>query len=316
MKPYYQDDHVTLYHGDCIEVMRSMSDSSIDSIVTDPPYGLGFAGKKWDALPPGEEWASECLRVLKPGGHMLAFGGTRTWHRLTVAVEDAGIEIRDNIAWMYGTGFPKSRASLKPAFEPIIVGRKPYKGSLTENEDRYGTGVLNIDECRVGGAVGNGLGRWPSNVVLDEESAEMLDRQSGVLKSGALSPYTPNHQDPSSWRISGSKEYESPASTGGASRFYYVAKAPGRERPTFNGVKHATVKPLTLMRHLVRLVTPAGGIALDTFAGSGTTIEAATLEGYKSIGIEREAEYLPLIEARIARSKPDNQSTLDLGDIA
>src|SRR5450759_1092068 len=107
-KPYYADESVTLWHGDCLEVMRDIADASVDSIVTDPPYGLGFMGKAWDDLPPGLPWARECLRVLKPGGHLLAFGGTRTSHRLACAIEDAGFEIRDSIAWLYGSGFPKS----------------------------------------------------------------------------------------------------------------------------------------------------------------------------------------------------------------
>lgn len=108
MSPYYEDESATVYSGDCLGVLASLNEGSIDAIVTDPPYGLGFMGKEWDALPPGLPWAQECLRVLKPGGHLLAFGGTRTWHRLAVAVEDAGFEIRDSIAWLYGSGFPKS----------------------------------------------------------------------------------------------------------------------------------------------------------------------------------------------------------------
>ena len=186
--PYYQDEHVTLHHGDCIDVMRTMPDASIDAIVTDPPYGLGFMGRKWDDLPPSLPWAQECLRVLKPGGHLLAFGGSRTWHRLAVAVEDAGFDIRDSIAWLYGQGFPKSHdvskaidkaagaerevvgiggksgkarnsmagdfagewdttapatpdaerwqgwgTALKPAFEPVVVARKPLAGTVAAN---------------------------------------------------------------------------------------------------------------------------------------------------------------------------------------
>src|SRR5688572_23655790 len=105
--------------GDCLALMPTLADASIDAIVTDPPYGLGFMGRAWDALPPGLPWARECLRVLKPGGHLLAFGGTRTSHRLVCAIEDAGFEIRDTIAWMYGSGFPKGQGCLKPAHEPI-----------------------------------------------------------------------------------------------------------------------------------------------------------------------------------------------------
>lgn len=274
-------------HGDCLEIMKMLPDNSVDSIVTDPPYGLGFMGKAWDALPPGLEWATECLRVLKPGGHLLAFGGTRTWHRLAVAVEDAGFEIRDSIAWMYGSGFPKHRANLKPAFEPIVMARKSYKGSLTANEAIHGTGALNINGCRIGdgkdrvsggprtardplrkwnmGETGTrpSGGRWPTNVTLSDEIADGLAE----------------------------------------ARFFYVAKAPDKERPVVDGIGHATVKPLALMRWLVRLITPAGGTVLEPFAGSGTTVEACILEGFHCIAIEREAEYLPLIQARIDRQE-------------
>lgn len=283
-----QMSHV-IHHGDCIEVMRTLPGNSVDSIVTDPPYGLGFMGKAWDALPPGLEWATECKRVLKPGGHLLAFGGTRTWHRLALSIEEAGFEIRDSIAWMYGSGFPKHRAALKPAFEPIVMARKPYKGSLTTNEAIHGTGALNIDGCRIEagegdtwntgiGGIGYGAringytkgegrvaptqGRWPANVVLSESGADTL---------------------------------------GDESRFFYVAKASRDERPIVDGVAHATVKPLTLMRWLVKLVTPGGGTVLEPFAGSGTTVEACILEGFHCIAIERESEYLPLIQARIER---------------
>jgi hypothetical protein len=318
-------------HGDCIEVMRGMDEASVDSIVTDPPYGLGFMGKAWDDLPPGVEWATECLRVLKPGGYMLAFGGTRTWHRLAVAVEDAGFEIRDSIAWLHGQGFPKGAAGLKPAHEPIVVARKRPSAPRT--------GILQIDACRIDAAspvqasaskgdpfgpgrypIGEGRlysasGRWPANVVLDETQAHTLDAQSGILHS--QDPRTRYRAQDPAWSPSGTprgdhgvRTQSTGADKGGASRFYYVAKASTKERPVVNGVAHATVKPLTLMRWLVRLVTPPGGTILDPFAGSGTTVEAAIQEGFAVIGIERDAEYLPLIDARITRNDP----TLDLGD--
>lgn len=320
----------TVLHGDCIEVMRTMEPNSFDAIVTDPPYGLGFMGKAWDALPPGKEWAEECLRVLKPGGHILAFGGSRTWHRLAVAIEDAGFEMRDSIAWLYGSGFPKHRATLKPAFEPIVMGRKPFKGSLVSNEAIHGTGALNIDAARIASAEkigtrpaptktegwgmgGEGksgwtqsnIGRWPANVILDEHTAELLDQQSG----NSLSSRTGiRSTDVDAGVYGGGIGRRAAGSTrighgdsGGASRFFYVAKAPKKERPNVDGTVHATVKPLTLMRHLIKLVTPVGGTVLDTFGGSGTTAEAAMLEGYASIIIEREAEYLPLIQHRIDR---------------
>src|SRR5690606_36830154 len=143
---------VDIRQGDCLEVMADMADNSIDAIVTDPPYGLGFMGKEWDALPPGEEWARECLRVLKPGGHLLAFGGSRTWHRLAVAVEDAGFEIRDSIAWLYGSGFPKSldvsKAIDKAAgAEREVVGFDPsrYRDNSRHNETKYDTEAHPVD---------------------------------------------------------------------------------------------------------------------------------------------------------------------------
>lgn len=141
--------------GDCLELLRGMPDNSIDSIVTDPPYGLSFMGKRWDYDVPATEVWAECLRVLKPGGHLLAFAGTRTQHRMAVRIEDAGFEIRDMIAWVYGSGFPKSHngewggTALKPALEPVTVARKPLAGTVEANWREHGTGALNIDGCRV-----------------------------------------------------------------------------------------------------------------------------------------------------------------------
>ena len=108
MNLHHQDNTTKVIHGDCIETMNQMEPESVDAIVTDPPYGLSFMSAKWDATPPGVQWAEACYRVLKPGGHIVAFGGTRTWHRLAVAIEDAGFEMRDSLAWLYGSGFPKS----------------------------------------------------------------------------------------------------------------------------------------------------------------------------------------------------------------
>jgi hypothetical protein len=311
----------TTIRSECIAAMRQLPEASIDAIVTDPPYGLGFMGKAWDDLPPGEEWARECLRVLKPGGHLLAFGGTRTWHRLAVAVEDAGFEIRDSLAWMHGQGFPKGKSQMKPAFEPIVMARKPFKGPMP-----FG---LNIDACRIGDtggtasigepnrlnkvygdgmgglkAVALNAGRWPANVILDDDQAAALDAQSGVTKSAARVGRRSGKDDNTSLgKFAGQAEVKmGHDDQGGASRFFYCAKAPKNERPKVDGIAHPTVKPLSLVRWLVRLVTPPGGTVLDPFAGSGTTLEAAILEGFSVIGIEREAEYLPLIKARIERA--------------
>jgi hypothetical protein len=402
MKPWHQDDRATIYHGDCREVLRSLPDCSVDSIVTDPPYELGFMGKRWDDTGiayDADLWA-ECLRVLKPGGHLLAFGGTRTWHRLAVAVEDAGFEVRDSIAWLYGSGFPKSLdvskaidkaagaerevvgqrevwgrgvkrfpdigqdipvegnasvavtapatpdaarwsgwgTALKPAFEPVVVARKPLTGTVAANVLEHGVGGLNIDGCRIGtdggtagatagpstGIYGNGLngtfsrpvaglGRWPANVVLDEDQADALDKQSGVTASSGRPR---NNGDFKSVAKGTERAHTTFGHTdqGGASRFFYVAKAPARERPKVDGIAHPTVKPLTLMRWLCRLVTPPGGTVLEPFAGSGTTIEAALMEGFCVVAIEREDDYLPLIAARLERvhQEPDDgQLTFD-----
>lgn len=529
MKPYYSDESVRLFHGDCLDVMRTLPDASVDAVVTDPPYGLEFMGKDWDApwktgngfrrsenpadadrenvfgrqSKRGPEyvagvgfqqwcelWTAECLRVLKPGGHLLAFGGTRTWHRLACAVEDAGFEVRDSIAWLYGSGFPKSLdvskaidkrreedreprvrvtswvadecarlgwtrprlceafgvknqpiqswternpahaviptwenwqrlkalvgfgddmdaevlrlngrkgthgeawqtaevtairenamsnwsmdggtkfvtredkapatpdaahwqgwgTALKPAFEPIVVGRKPLAGTVAANVLEHGTGALNIDGCRVatsdslnGGRISTKsdgwdrpwkhdpeavaaahergaaavakaeeLGRWPTNVVLDDTQAVELDRQSGERTSGVLAAHhTRNPKEAGILGAYGSADGERGyGDTGGASRFFptfrYEAKAPASERPKVNGTAHPTVKPLDLMRWLVRLVTPPGGTVLEPFAGSGTTVEACVIEGFKCIAIEKTDEYLPLTVARIHRRR-------------
>ncbi|AWN02572.1 DNA methyltransferase [Mycobacterium phage Oogway] len=413
--------NVDLRLGDCRDILTELEDASVDSIVTDPPYELGFMGKKWDGsgIAFDVEMWEQCLRVLKPGGHLLAFGGSRTWHRLASAIEDAGFEIRDSIAWLYGSGFPKSASiykqtiktleerygsarcdcldprdgqprvdpgrseprrvisdsesgwpkadakvcswcglpdadwlasleplgtALKPAFEPIVVARKPLVGTVAANVLEHGTGALNIDACRVqyepadlgartsrtgtkagtayghngtvrysGGEVAapNNAGRWPTNVVLDEAQAAELDKQSGNLPGGVTVRRNMHGQEQNANGIYGSrKRYASEDFTygdsGGASRFFpvfkYQAKAPTKERPKVDGVAHPTVKPLELMRWLVKLVTPPGGVVLDPFAGSGTTAEACLLEGFDCIAIEKGADYIPLIEHRISRS--------------
>ena len=398
MSVYYSDDAVTIYHGDCRDVLLTMPDASVDAVVTDPPYELGFMGKAWDASGIAYDSAmwGEVLRVLKPGGHLLAFGGTRTWHRMVVAIEDAGFEIRDELAWLYGSGFPKSLdvskaidkaagaerevvgvaagagtantaslgvfaptydatlpatpeaatwqgwgTALKPAHEPICLARKPLVGTVAANVLEHGTGALNVDGCRIatdderrrnarGGD--NGLngesafrirerraqeqpetsGRWPANVLLDEEAAALLDEQSGTLTSGKMAAGTRPRGERTTYGRDAAGGYETrtdtPGDTGGASRFFYVAKASTAERPKVDGIAHATVKPLELMRWLVRLVTPPGGLVLDPFAGSGTTAEACIVEGFRCVLIEKDTDHLPLIEARL--SKPIQPSLL------
>jgi DNA modification methylase len=293
MTPFYTDPLVTLLHGDCIEVMAGLEADSVDAVVTDPPYGLEFMGKSWDSFatekrkpeltPTGEghstsagpflahavnkyvagapfqawceQWGREALRVTKPGGYLLAFGGTRTHHRLVCALEDAGWIIRDELDWIYASGFPKGKANLKPAHEPIVLARKP--GPLRP---------LGIDECRIGTDGGTA---WVS------EGDKGDDGQfGGGIKDGGI--------------------------------FFIIPKADRAERERGltgvdgkRGNTHPTVKSLDLMRHLVRLVTPNGGTVLDPFLGSGTTCLAASEEGFKSIGIERELEYLDIAKGRL-----------------
>lgn len=502
--PQSVDYHVL--HGDCLAVLPGLAAESVDAIVTDPPYGLAFMGKDWDHGVPGEHFWREALRVAKPGAHLLAFGGSRTVHRLAVAIEDAGWEIRDTIMWLYGSGFPKSKdaskaidgmdateeqerrrlqftewirstgltakqidkatgtnmgghyttpasqpaimtrehleavrhlldyvpdwverecdirsiesknmadreviaertmvqgggsslqirmgdrreveanitapatpdairwagwgTALKPAHEPIIVARKPLQGTVAANVVKWGTGAINVDGCRVGSAAdmnpsdfddsrrsapkfsgtfnggkdgqyraGTGevpAGRWPANVVHDgSEEVLMLFPNTG-----------------SSWRADkGNKRkgwhFEAPDTggprgshdTGSAARFFYCAKAskadrdeglegfeakqrggnrpnskddtgkfPDHDHRIMGGNHHPTVKPTSLMRWLVRLVTPPGGVILDPFTGSGSTGKAAMLEGFRFIGIEQDAEYVEIARARIAFAVAD-----------
>lgn len=256
------------------------------------------AFQRWCSL-----WVAEAFRVLKPGGHLVAFGGTRSWHRLACAAEDVGFEIRDSLGWLYSSGFPKSLnveaqlaardakdgsghdqglgagersdwagwgTALKPAFEPIVLARKPLIGTVAENVAAYRIGALNVDGCRIASpdAASDELGRWPSNAFMSDEQAAALGGDVPGLTS----------------------------------RFFWVSKPSRRERVKANGVAHPTVKPLDLMQQLLRLVVPRGGLVLDPFAGSGTTLEAALLEGVNVIAVEREETYLPLIEARASRA--------------
>ena len=564
------------HYGDCLEVLSSLPGQSVDAVVTDPPYGLEFMGKKWDAFEPYAyaqwcgQWAAECMRVLKPGGYLLACGGTRTYHRLTSGIEDAGFEIRDSLIWIHGQGFPKNHdvskaidkaagaerevigpgkrhnstpgligssystqggippetapataeaqqwagwgTALKPAHEPIVaarkpavgvfahsgsgkpqdirkyadayertepatedaikwqgwgtalkpshesivMARKPFKGTVASNVLEHGTGAINIDACRVaatdapntpvvshgaqsrytgtynGGKTSNSeprttsastAGRWPANVVLshspdcvatgikqvkssapgvaggqrfsnqdyaqddysqtmtrserqgyadvggmetvaaydctddcpvaelDRQSGQTvsrkqpqterrggkatnfamttsgqthedsggasrffmqcapdcpvaeLDRQSGELKSGGTyqrsAPNKPLYGETLGRKETASEQYGY-GDQGGASRFFYCAKAPKSERPVIEGVEgHPTVKPLALMRWLVRMVCPPGGLILDPFAGTGTTAEAAELEGFDSVLIESDSVSIQRIYVRM-----------------
>ena len=388
-----------LINADCLEAMTRAKPESVDAIVTDPPYGLAFMGKQWDHGVPGAPFWQAALRVAKPGAHLLAFGGTRTYHRLACAIEDAGWEIRDCLMWVYGSGFPKSLdvskaidkaagaerevvgvstngsgaqpnklsnhttgdtgigyadgsgktfnitapateaakqwegwgTALKPAFEPIILARKPFPTTVAANVLEHGTGGLNIDGCRVeangdklgGGRVSTTTEGWDRPWKHDSEAVEACKARgdAAVAKAEQLGRW------PANFIHDGSDE--ATGLLGDAARFFYCAKASradrdagcdnlplkecgmmeddnypiktgsGNLRETKRKNVHPTVKPTDLMQYLCRLITPPGGVILDPFMGSGSTGKAAMLEGFRFIGIEKEAEYLEIAKARI-----------------
>jgi len=347
-----------LINSDCVVAMKEMADNSVDSIVTDPPYGLEFMGKEWDYDVPNKEMWKEALRVLKPGGYLLSFAGSRTYHRMVVNIEDAGFEIRDQIMWIYGSGFPKSHniskamdktpeakqwdgwgTALKPAHEPIVVARKPLIGTVVENVLEYGTGGLNLDGCRIGieggtsridgsnagkernklhggnfGVQDIGKGRFPANVILDEEAGAMLDEQSD---SGGASRFfycaKPSQKERNAGCDHLPEKVYAPSNQAkaelkrGNKEFNAWDGKEHTERHNHNHVgsnrnHHPTVKPVDLMCYLCRLVTPPEGIVLDPFMGSGTTGVAANMEGFNFIGIEMDEEYIEIARARITHS--------------
>jgi site-specific DNA-methyltransferase (adenine-specific) len=331
-----------LLRGNCLEQLKVLADNSIDCVVSDPPYELGFMGKSWDAsgIAYSQDLWAECLRVLKPGGHLLAFGGSRTYHRLASAVEDAGFEIRDQIMWLYGSGFPKSHnlkderegwgTALKPAHEPIVVARKPLIGTVANNVLTYGTGALNIEGSRVGTtdqprignpepsdaaqtAFGEGWqksgttppeGRWPANVIhdgSDEVLAGFPESKSGKAGIRTSDGFN-NGVYGNGMGIKAGQSNGEYGDSDSAARFFYCAKASKSERNagTDGANNHPTVKPLALMRYLIKLVTPPNGVVLDPFLGSGTTAVAAVLEGFEWVGCELTEDYWPIIEARVA----------------
>lgn len=376
MELYSSNNDYKLYQGNMLDMLDILEKESIDSIVTDPPYELNFMSKGWDnagvSFQP-DTW-KKCYEVLKPGGYLLAFGGSRTFHRIACAIEDAGFEIRDTIMWLYGSGFPKSLniglavdkkngidnrtgnivqgmasnnteslnnhkyetqnfkkeyeerkaqnewrgwgTALKPSFEPIIIARKPFKGSLVDNVIKNGVGGINIDECRVGNEVMINKGMSSLGVMHDDNwqsNRKVVSKVEGRFPANTILTYD---ETPSDERL----------------RYFYCAKASkkdrdegleefeeqkvndGRQKEIDNAFQrgetlrhnvHPTVKPTLLMQYLVRLVTPNNGIILDPFNGSGSTGKAVMYENkernknYKYIGIELTEEYLPISKARI-----------------
>lgn len=337
-----------LYLGDCIATMKTMADASIDAIVTDPPYELGFMGKTWDASGIAysvEMWA-EALRVLKPGGHLLAFSGSRTYHRMVVAIEDAGFDIRDQIMWIYGSGFPKSHnltgdrqgwgTALKPAHEPICVARKPLIGTVVANVLAHGTGALNIDGCRVdsdgesfgGGAMASGknavygrfegyvqvphkeghtLGRWPANLIHDG-SPEVVAAFPDTT-SGNLNgnEYAGRGKKQNvAFGDYGGYEFIARAGDSGSAARFFYVAKASKEDRE-EGNTHPTVKPTDLMRYLVRMVTPPAGVVLDPFMGSGSTGKACVLEGFRFVGIDLHADHVGIAKRRIEQAGSQGQ---------
>ncbi len=339
-----------IIEGDCLEVMKSFPDNHFSCIVTDSPYGISFMGKNWDRGLPSIEYWSEMLRIVKPGGHLIAAGLPRMMHRLICTIEDSGWEVRDLLMHIFGSGFPKSHnhfgiegfgTALKPAWEGWSLCMKPCEGTFANNAEKWGQAGINIDACRIAhqekckvlkkqeninsiisqsGRFKDTMelkpsGRWPANVIFDEEAGKVLDEQT----STTLHLSGPSYRgDLSGSMFSGLGD----ASKGdridftdthsGASRFFYCAKASSSERGEFN--KHPTVKPLKLMEYLIKLVMPPkDGVLLDPFAGSGSTIVAANRLGFKAIGIEKQTEYCEIARARLencAKDKPETQ--LDL----
>ena len=350
--------------GDCVEILRSFPDNSIDSIVCDPPYGIGFMGKDWDHSVPTEEWARECFRVLKHGGHIVAFGATRAIHRMVCALEDEGFEIRDMINWLYFSGFPKSMdiskqidkmkgaertdrevsdyddnkifspirqvlnkgtpvteeaqywegwgTNLKPACEPAILCRKPIEKGLnvSENVLKWGTGAINIDACRFGFGDPCWVGKaeWTGDPKGDHRKSNCIDhvrilqsphKRGSMHDLGRWPANIYQCAKPSrSERETGLDDLQSKDVAGKNGNKYMGVDSAGTRSADIKNF-HPTVKPTKLMAWLCRLLTPKGGIVLDTFLGSGTTGVSASMEGFKFIGTEMNPEYCDIALQRI-----------------
>lgn len=338
MAPEYQTHDVAVFQADCLQLLDELPSDSIDAICTDPPYELGMRPdsriERWDrtGIAFDHKLWMQIHRVLKPGGHIIAFGSPRTWHRLTVAIEDAGFEIRGSIAWLYGTGFTKSAnledqlhniseeavqkwsgwgVALKPAFEPIVLARKAVHNRVPTayNLMVHGTGALNLEACK------NDTGRIPTNVLIDQAVADEIDGQTKTIRQGGArgtgDPDDDAAVDDAVMRPGQAAKKASAKRFGGqrssgrtkASDYFpvikYQPKAPPRERPSVDGVTHPTVKPLDLIKWCIRLITPPRGVVLDPFGGSGTTAQAALEMGFGCITCDSEPEYIPLIVSRL-----------------
>lgn len=341
--------HDILTHGDCLDVLSDMSDNSVDNIVTDPPYGIKFMGKTWDYDVPSLAIWEECLRVLKPGGHLLSFAGSRTQHRMAARIEDAGFEIRDMIVflyetsnaaqalieslspdqlklldkafgrdgmlgWVYGSGFPKSHHALKPALEPITLARKPFRGSIASNLCEHSTGTLYISRCRIPLAEGESPYDYPNGPGGSDPHHMWRGKNKGdggIARQGSPDGRWPANliHDGSDAVLARFRNNSQQGEISSASRFFYCAKASRKDRG--EGNNHPCVKPTELMHYLCRLITPPGGTVLDPFMGSGSTGKAAVMEGFCFIGIEREEDYVNIARGRIAEARSTNAHSGD-----
>ncbi len=329
LPPLYGDrSRWALIQADCLQMLAQLPEASVDAVVTDPPYGLAFAGASWDGgadnrgLARGDgfqsfsrAWGKACLRVLKPGGHLVSFGAPRTVHRLVSGLEDAGLEVRDQLLWLYASGMPKSRrmagglgTALKPAYEPIVLARKPPERrggrtvSVAANLELHGTGALGIDESRVGRVEGetDSAGYWPANVLVGHSA-----RCTSTCEPGCAVRLV-DELGPSAWPLS--RIFYTPKASR-AEREAGLEELPTEIRPVFSdrgnlrarANVHPTVKPLALMRWLVRLVALPGAVVLDPFAGSGSTGCAVLTSGQRRqfVGVEREPQYSQIAQARL-----------------
>ena len=338
-----------IIQGDNRETLKTIPDNSIDAIVTDPPYGIDFLGKSWDANTGALETYQECLRVLKPGGHILAFSAARTYHHLAVTLEQAGFEIRDQIMWIYSSGFPKAQqvkgfegwknGGLKPGHEPIALARKPTKLSIEKNMHLHGVGALNIDATRVaiegadtrsGGSNGvsrltfgegitsnedsfvayeaNDKGRFPSNVIGEIPlyqkyfycpKVSRKERHIGFDENSKGANIDANTHGKTPFCDDCQKTFNGSNDHSACDPALKTFKEK-RNQNAPDGNNHPTVKPIELMKYLIKLITPPGGTVLDPFNGSGSTGCAAVELGHPYIGCELDPAYVEIANKRIA----------------
>jgi DNA modification methylase len=344
-------------HADSLQALPKLQADTVDAVITDPPYGIGFNGMAWDrpaSFDPTrvrdrrraktnpstafqmfcKQWTTECLRVLKPGAHLAAFASPRTAHLLACGLEKAGLELRDTLMWIQGQGFPAARqlpngqgSRLKPAYEPILLARKPIEGTLDQNLARYGTGALNIEASRIHGSErrcpeegrthtrtgsASERGRWPANLILSHArtcTRSRCERDCPIELLGERHRFFYCAKPPRREREAGCEQL--PRRTVQTFKIGAEGEQRARARPVAN--IHPTVKPIELMRWLVRLLTPPGGLVLDPFTGSGSTGAAVVLEVARFLGIERERDYIPIARARIRHwARQPRQGPADL----